>query len=65
MWLNDIRIVGGMWLNDIRIREAIKKGEIEKADAIIKRVVTDACNNSMKKQKAGMMVKNRVYWWNT
>lgn len=58
-------VIGGMWLNDLRIKEFVKKGEIEKADAIIKRVVTDACDNSMKRQKAGMVGKNKVYWWNT
>lgn len=29
-------VIGGMWLNDIRIKEFIKKGEIEKADIVIK-----------------------------
>lgn len=53
-----------MWLNNARIKGNVNEGEIERAGYIIKRVVTDACDNAMKRQRAGTARRKNVYWWN-
>lgn len=60
-WFNT-SVSCGEWLNRQRITDLIENGEIEKAERIFKRVITDACNNSMKKEKGGNK-KIKVYWW--
>lgn len=56
-------VMYGEWLNERRVGEYIERGEIQRTERIIKRIITDACNNSMKKEKGGRETKGRVYWW--
>lgn len=61
----DVSIVGGAWLYERKIRELTKMGETEKVDIILKRIITDACNNSMsRRSKMGGNGRNKIYWWN-
>lgn len=63
-WFATTVICSG-WLNERRVGECIERGEIEKAERILKRTITDACNNSMKREKGGKDMKGKVYWWST
>lgn len=52
-------VMCGRWLKKQHI------GEIENAERVLKRIVTDACNNSMKRERGGRGMKGKVYWWST
>lgn len=56
-------MIGGIWLNEAKIRGLVGNGEIDRADSIMKRVVTDACDNSAKRLRAGTSGRNKAYWW--
>lgn len=56
-------VICDKWLKERQIEEFVEKGEIEKAEKILKRIITDACNNSMKKENGGNEMKRKVYWW--
>lgn len=63
-WFN-ASVAYGSWLNEQGIRELVDIGEVEKAERTLKRIVTDACDNSMSREKKDNIRKKKVYWWNT
>lgn len=58
-------IMYGEWLSERRIGELIERREVEVAERLIKRIITDACNNSMRRDKGGREMRGRIYWWST
>lgn len=53
--------MGGKWLKEQHVGELIERGEIENAERVLKRIVTDACNNSMRREREGRGMKGKVY----
>lgn len=58
-------VVGGDWLAEQRIRNLLDGGEIDKAEITLKRNITDACDNAMKRERDGAKRNTKVYWWNS
>lgn len=58
-------IVGGDWLAEQRIRNLLDREEIDKAKITLKRNITDACDNAMKRERDEIKRNNKVYWWNS
>lgn len=52
----------GNWLNESGIREMIEAGDVGRAEIKLKRIVLDACDNSMSREKTGNNARNKVYW---
>lgn len=57
-----VSVMCGDWLAE-RVEELIEKGEIDKAERVLKRVLTDTCNNSMRSEKGEKKTKGKIYWW--
>lgn len=38
--------------------------EVEKVDIILKRIITDACDNAMTRNKNRENGRDRIFWWN-
>lgn len=52
------------WLTQWRMGKIIEEGDMDKAERVIKRILTDAYDNSMKKGAGGNERKRKTYWWN-
>lgn len=59
----DTSMVCSEWLNEVRFKELIDRGEVDTAERT-RRAITDACDNSMKRENGGKYDKSKVYWWN-
>lgn len=57
----DVSVACGSWLYEPKITDLVKIGEMKKVDRILKRIVTDACDNSMSRDKTGKKGRNQVY----
>lgn len=55
-------VLGGNWLAEKRIANLLENGEISRAEQIMKRVITDACDNAATRDKGNEKARNRVYW---
>lgn len=51
--------------NGTASKELTDNDKINKAERILKRSITDACDNSMKREKVGKNTKGKVYRWST
>lgn len=58
-----VSVLRGNWLAEKRIVSLLGNGEIRKAEQIIKRIITDACENAGTRDKGNEKGRNRVYWW--
>lgn len=58
-------VLGGNWLLQHKITSLIERGEMDKVDYALKRMVSDACDNAMTRTKGGGNTRRKkVYWWN-